>query len=102
MKIERTAPLILIVLTPLVLFWRLVFAGEVLYWGVPLMQFYPWHTLANRALASGQWPLWTDWLGNGAPLLANHQTALFYPPNLLFRLFPVEYALGYSLSLIHI
>ncbi len=99
MKIERTAPLILIVLTPLVLFWRLVFAGEVLYWGVPLMQFYPWHTLANRALASGQWPLWTDWLGNGAPLLANHQTALFYPPNLLFRLFPVEHALGYSVVL---
>ena len=84
---------------PLLLFWRLVFAGEVLYWGVPLTQFYPWHVLINRALAAGRWPLWTDLLGNGAPLLANLQTAFFYPPNLLFRLLPVERALGYSVLL---
>jgi hypothetical protein len=84
---------------PLLLFWRLVFAGEVLFWGVPLTQFYPWHTLINQALATGHWPLWTDLLGNGAPLLANHQSALFYPPNLIFRLLPVEHALGYSVVL---
>ena len=84
---------------PLLLFWRLVFAGEVLYWGVPLTQFYPWHVLINQALAAGRWPLWTDLLGNGAPLLANLQTAFFYPPNLLFRLLPVERALGYSVVL---
>lgn len=84
---------------PLLLFWRLIFAGEVLYWGVPLTQFYPWHVLINRALAAGRWPLWTDLLGNGAPLLANLQTAFFYPPNLLFRLLPVERALGYSVVL---
>jgi hypothetical protein len=98
-KIERFAPLALLVLAPLILFWRLLFAGEVLYWGVPLVQFYPWHSLVNQALAGGQLPLWTDLLGGGAPLLANHQTALFYPPNLLFRLVPVERALGYSLVL---
>jgi hypothetical protein len=98
-KIGRLAPLGLIVLAPLILFWRLLFAGEVLYWGVPLMQFYPWHSLVNQALAGGHLPLWTDLLGGGAPLLANHQTALFYPPNLLFRLVPVERALGYSLVL---
>ena len=84
---------------PLLLVWRLIFAGEVLYWGVPLTQFYPWHVLINRALAAGRWPLWTDLLGNGAPLLANLQTAFFYPPNLLFRLLPVERALGYSVVL---
>jgi hypothetical protein len=95
----RLAPLVLIVLAPLILFWRLLFAGEVLYWGVPLTQFYPWHSLVNQALAGGQLPLWTDLLGGGAPLLANHQTAFFYPPNLLFRLLPVERALGYSLVL---
>jgi hypothetical protein len=98
-RIERFAPLVLLVLAPLILFWRLLFAGEVLYWGVPLMQFYPWHSLVNQALAGGHLPLWTDLLGGGAPLLANHQTALFYPPNLLFRLVPVERALGYSLVL---
>jgi hypothetical protein len=32
-------------------------------------------------------------------LLANLQTAVFYPPNLLFRALPVEQALGYSVVL---
>jgi hypothetical protein len=96
---ESYGSLIVVVLVPLLLFWRLIFAGEVLYWGVPLTQFYPWHTLINQALAAGHLPLWTDLLGNGAPLMANHQTALFYPPNLLFRVLPVERALGYSVVL---
>jgi hypothetical protein len=92
-------PVVLAILAPALVLWRLIFGGEVLYWGVPLTQFYPWQTLINQALASGQLPLWTDLLGNGAPLLANHQTALFYPPNLLFRFLPVEHALGYSVVL---
>ncbi|MCS7259356.1 MAG: YfhO family protein [Anaerolineae bacterium] len=98
---HRFAPIAFLILLPLLVFWRLIFAGEVLYWGVPLTQFYPWHTLINQALAAGQLPLWTDLLGNGAPLLANHQTAFFYPPNLLLRLLPVEHALGY-LVVLHI
>jgi hypothetical protein len=97
--VRRFVPAVVVILAPLLLFWRVIVAGEVLYWGVPLTQFYPWHTLINQALAAGQLPLWTDLLGNGAPLLANHQTALFYPPNLLFRLLPVEHALGYSVVL---
>jgi len=98
-SIYRLVPIIVTILTPLLAFWRLVFAGEVLYWGVPLIQFYPWHTLINRALAAGQLPLWSDLLGNGAPLLANHQSAFFYPPNVLMRLLPVEQALGYVVVL---
>ncbi len=99
--VSRLAPIVFLIMLPLLVFWRLIFAGEVLYWGVPLTQFYPWHTLINRALAAGHLPLWTDLLGNGAPLLANHQTAFFYPPNLLLRLLPVEHALGY-LVVLHI
>ena len=68
---QRWTRLIVLVLAPLILFWRLVFADQVLYWGVPLIQFFPWHTLINRALAAGQLPLWTDLLGNGAPLPAH-------------------------------
>ena len=98
-NVPGIVPVGLVIIAPMLIFWRLIFAGEVLYWGVPLAQFYPWQTLINQALTSGQLPLWTDLLGNGAPLLANHQTALFYPPNLLFRFLPVEHALGYSVVL---
>jgi hypothetical protein len=77
----------------------LLFGGRVLYWGTQLLQFAPWRQLVADALRAGEWPLWTQALGNGAPLLANHQSAVFYPPHLLFLLFPVERALGYSLAL---
>ncbi len=83
----------------LLLTWPLLFGGRVLYWGTLLLQFAPWRKLVAEALQAGQWPLWTQALGNGAPLLANHQSAVFYPPHFLFLLFPVERALGYSLAL---
>jgi hypothetical protein len=98
-KFEKALPPILIVLIPLLLYWRLVFAGEVLYWGVPLFQFYPWRSLVTEALRAGHLPLWTDLLGNGAPLLANHQSAIFYPFNLIYLVMPVEHAMGYSVVL---
>jgi hypothetical protein len=98
-KLERFTPFILIILTPLFLFWRLVFAGQVLYWGLPFYQFYPWHRLVVEAIRAGHLPLWTDLLGNGAPLLANHQSAVFYPFNLLYFMLPVEQAMGYSVVL---
>ena len=98
-KLERIVPPALIVLIPLLLYWRLVFAGEVLYWGVPLFQFYPWHSLVAEAVRAGHLPLWTDLLGNGVPLLANHQSATFYPFNLIYLVIPVEYAMGYSVVL---
>ena len=83
----------------LLLTWPLLFGGRVLYWGTQLLQFAPWRQLAADALRAGEWPLWTQALGNGAPLLANLQPAVFYPPHVLFLLFPVERALGYSLAL---
>ena len=34
---------------------------------------------------------------DGLPLLADHQSAVFYPPNLIFLVLPIERALGLSL-----
>jgi len=44
-----------------------------------------YYYLANRSLDRGEWPLWNDLEMGGLPLLANGQTALFYPPRLLHR-----------------
>ncbi|HXV98284.1 MAG TPA: YfhO family protein [Anaerolineae bacterium] len=84
---------------PLVLFWRWVFKGEVLFWGTTLLQFWPWRYLAKASILQGEWPLWNPLLGNGAPLLANLQTALFYPFNLLYLFLPVEHGLTFSIVL---
>jgi hypothetical protein len=71
----------------------------VLYWGVYLLQFYPWRQLAVEQIRAGHWPLWNPYLGAGTPLAANLQTAAFYPPNLLFLLMPVEQAFAWELAL---
>ncbi len=89
----------LIVVWPLLLLWRWLLQGEVLFWGTTLFQFWPWHYLAKTSALAGEWPLWNPWLGNGAPLLANLQTAFFYPPNLLYFFLPVEQGLTLSVLL---
>ena len=98
---ERTWPLEIGLIGgwTLLLTWPLLLGGRVLYWGTLLLQFAPWRQQVADALRAGAWPLWSHALGNGAPLLANLQSAVFYPPHLLFLLFPVERALGYSLAL---
>ncbi len=100
MKIQRTYLVwILIVSGPILLFGPMLIRGEVLYWGTPMLQFVPWHQFALDVLKSGHLPLWNPLLGMGAPLLANYQSALLYPPNLLLFLFGPEYGHGVLVTL---
>ena len=46
-------------------------------------QLYPWRILSIEAFRHGQWPLWNPYSLSGTPLLANWQSAPFYPLNLL-------------------
>ncbi len=72
---------------PLILFAPVWLAGKALFWGTPALQFVPWRWIAGEMISRGELPLWNPWSGMGAPLLANYQSALLYPPNwLLFVL----------------
>jgi hypothetical protein len=93
-------PLALLVLALLVLFHRLL-AGETLFWGLPALQFYPWREFAFGELRAGHLPTWNPYLGAGAPLLANYQTAVFYPPNWLFLLLPGPQAMS-LIAVLHV
>lgn len=53
-----------------------------------LRQLYPWKTLAIELVKHGQLPFWNPYNFSGAPLLANFQSAVFYPLNLLYLLLP--------------
>ncbi|MCH7952005.1 YfhO family protein [Patescibacteria group bacterium] len=65
--------------------------------GVPFKNFlitdavrqqYPWRELAIDLVKGGELPLWNPYTHAGTPLLANIQTALFYPFNVLFFILP--------------
>jgi len=73
----------LVVLGPAILFGPGLLQGRVMFWGTPLLQFVPWRSFALSSLRQGFLPLWNPLVGMGAPLLANYQSALLYPPNLL-------------------
>lgn len=51
-----------------------------------LRQQYPWKLFSAGQIKKGELPLWNPYAFSGYPLYANVQTAVFYPPNLLFAL----------------
>lgn len=60
----------------------------------PVQQYFPWRLFAVASLERGVLPLWNPYAFSGTPFLANLQSAIFYPPNLLFLIMPV--ALGFT------
>ncbi len=53
----------------------------------PVRQQYVWRSLAVERLKKGELPLWNPYNFSGYPLLANFQSASFYPLNTLFFIF---------------
>jgi hypothetical protein len=84
-------PYLPIILGPVLLFSPVFLTGKALFWGTPSTQFIPWWDFAWETLLGGHLPLWNPWVGMGAPLAANYQSALFYPPYWLHLL---VYAMG--------
>ncbi len=97
----RRWPIVVLIVAPIIMLAPIVLFGRVLYWGVPLLQFYPWQHAAIESLRSGQLPLWNPLVGSGAPLAANLQTGTFYPLNFLHLILPTEYAQSYT-ALLHV
>ncbi|OGO47561.1 MAG: hypothetical protein A2Z30_06600 [Chloroflexi bacterium RBG_16_64_43] len=83
-------PTLIVLATSLVILWPAIGGGQAIFWGVPLLQFQPWHQFAKTTVLAGHLPLWNPLVGMGAPLLANAQSALLYPPNWLLLAIPVE------------
>lgn len=54
----------------------------------PVRQQYPWRKLVISAEKKFELPLWNPYSFAGTPLLANFQSASFYPLNILFFLIP--------------
>ncbi len=78
-------------LLTLLFFWPVFFGG---YWiprgGGDLVSFlWPQYSFAGEAIRSGSIPLWNPQLYSGAPFLADNQSGVLYPINLLaFLAFP--------------
>lgn len=83
-RLKKLSPYWLLWLAPFILLAPVWLRGQALYWGTPATQFVPWWWQAWQTLQAGELPLWNPLLGMGAPLAANYQSALFYPPHWLY------------------
>ncbi len=79
-------------------FWQPLWGGtEGFIGGDMYPYFYPQKTFLADRLTAGEFPLWNNLVGQGYPVVAESQTGLLYPTNLLlYRLFDVQ--LAYNLS----
>ena len=57
-----------------------------------ITQIYPWRHLAIEIWKTGQVPLWNPYTFSGNPLLANYQSAVLAPFNILFLIIPFIHA----------
>lgn len=62
----------------------------------PPTQMQPWLAFARAEFAAGRMPFWNPYNGNGAPLLANFQSALFSPFSLPLYVLPWKLGLVVS------
>lgn len=65
----------------------------------PIRQQYPWKNLAINLEKKIQLPLWNPYTFAGSPLLANFQSAVFYPLNIIFFFLPFYLAWGIFIML---
>lgn len=85
-----------LLLGPFILLAPVWLTGKALFWGTVSLQFLPWRSYAWDILRSGHLPLWNPLNGMGAPLLANYQSALVYPPNWLLFLLDAVGGVGWA------
>ncbi len=120
--LRRLRPMLALLLLPCLLLWPVVFRGEAFLpadllrdiapWRSPtalvpwnplmwdgIAEFYPWRTFYAATLHTGYLPFWNPHQFCGTPFAANSQSAIFYPPNLLFCVMPVWRAFGVSVLL---
>ncbi|MCE5200639.1 MAG: YfhO family protein [Armatimonadota bacterium] len=110
----RFAPYALFLILVCIFLWRPIFTGQALLPGDYLAQmspwnsivkpstptpqwnplqwdsiaqFYPWRVFYARSMHSGHLPLWNPHQFCGTPFMANGQSAVLYPGNLLFLIF---------------
>ena len=124
--LRRRWPVIFLFLVPLLILWPAVFAGQAIGpwdhirsmspWNGPkpdtpwdvlqadgALQFAPWRFLVLDAWSHGQIPAWNNYQLMGTPLLANSQSAGFYPPHIFVGLLHIPlYAAMALLAWLHL
>jgi hypothetical protein len=82
-----------------VFFYKLAFTNLILARGDMFLYFYPNWDYAADAIRHGHLPFWNPYLFMGVPFLANSQTGVLYPLNLVMAWLPTTRAINLTIIL---
>mgnify|MGYP002336069063 CR=1 FL=1 len=80
---RRFLPILALIVLTLLCFHKLAFTDGIIARGDTYIYFYPYWAARDAALRAGYIPLWTPDIFMGAPMLADSQVGVLYPPNWL-------------------
>ncbi len=101
-QIRKSWAALVLVIAVLTLFSPILFSTHLLVStadGDLANQFYAWRLFGFTELTRGHLALWNPYLYCGEPYFAGFQSALLYPPNCIFLVFPLVFALNLSIAL---
>ncbi len=98
-KLKTILALLILICLTLLFFWKILLTNLILVSVDTFLYFYPYKAYAAEALRQGRLPLWNPHLFMGAPLLANSQVGVFYPPNWLFLWLAAPKQVAWSIGL---
>ncbi|HEV2245260.1 MAG TPA: hypothetical protein VGW37_01290 [Terriglobia bacterium] len=78
--------------TVVLMFWKVLFTSQMLFYRDILNQSYPLAHLIHEICRSGSLPYWNPYLNFGQPILEDPNALFFYPTTLLTVLLPVRLA----------
>ncbi len=100
----RYFPYLLIIVLPLIVFRQALWGNAVFalgdFSGSDLLELHlPFKYILHDAYTHGSFPLWSPYLSNGFPILAEGQSGPLYPPHILLAFLPPVVGLNYSIIL---
>jgi hypothetical protein len=72
--------------------WRVLFLHQIPKSADSLNQSIPYYSFAREMIRGGELPLWNPFSSAGMPFLADPQTGVFYPLNLLHYFLPLDWS----------
>ena len=75
---------------------EMIFSGKIPFFRDLASYFYPIKFSVAEAFKSGELPLWDRRMASGFPIMAGFQSAVFYPPSIVFFLLPFFSAMQFT------
>jgi len=87
MKKKEALYFSLFALFTIISFYPVFFSGKLAMWLDMTFYFLPFREMTSHLIRANVMPFWNPYIYGGNPLMANMQSAVFYPLNIFFHLF---------------